>query len=396
MKILILGGGISGLSAAWFLHKKYPTAHLTLLEKAPQIGGCISTQKKGNFLFEMGPRTFQRARSPKLLELIREAGLENDLIDSDPAAKTRYLWVKGKLRSVQSFWPTLVRGILRDVVAPRGATSEESIHSFATRHFGKKVAELFFDPLAKGVFGGESQKLSLNACFPSLKTMEDNHRSIVWAMLKKPKSTAHGLFTLRHGMQQLALALSQIPIEVHTSCTIECITPECVMAGGKQWQADWIISALPGLEIARLTGIDLALRNELISVVNLGYEGKWPRQGYGYLVPSSEKEELLGQIWDSAVFGETALTRLTSMVRSSNPIYAALEAMRRHLGETREPKQMCSNDAIIPQYDLGHGEKVARFEAVVSARFPMLKLVGNYLSGPSVEACITRASTICL
>ncbi len=392
MKIVILGGGISGLSAAWFARKKYPDAEILLFEKKNQLGGCIATHKQGPFVFEMGPRTFQRSRSPQLLSLISQLGLEKELVFSDPASKKRFLWTGGRLRGMGSFWPQMGVALARDLLAPRGRAEDESIYAFASRRFGKRAAELFFDPLTKGVFGGDMHKLSLSACFPALRQMEESHRSIVLGMRGGSKQPS-GLFTLRGGMSRLIEALSQMPIEFHLGSEVEALHQDGVVVEGRKWRADQIISALPGLVIAKLVGIHLNLRNEHLSVVNLGYEGKTTLRGYGYLVPSSEKEELLGQIWDSAVFPEP-LTRLTSMVRSQNPEATALEAMRRHLGERREPAALNHSHAIIPQYDVGHKGIIERFEAESTSRYPCLHLVGNYLSGPSVEACIARAIKI--
>ncbi len=392
MKCLILGGGISGLSAAWFCRKKYPDAEITLLEKQERLGGYMATKSQGSFRFEMGPRTFQRARSPELISLIRELGLDSDLVFSDPTASARYLWIRGHLRKMGSLWPQVVRALAQDVVMPRGMREEESIYEFARRRFGQKAAEVFFDPLAKGVFGGDIRKLSLPACFPSLHQLEVTKRSIFLGLLSQPKQPG-GLFTLRRGMVQLIEALRRGPTTIHSDCSVEAILPGHVVAGGRKWVADRIICALPGKESAKLTRVPLALRNEKISVVNLGYEGKTTLKGYGYLVPSSENEELLGQIWDSAVFPGSEHTCFTSMVRSASPETAALSAMRRHLGETREPLTIWSQEAEIPQYDVGHAEKINQFASAIRARFPGLELVGNYLSGPSVEACISRSKS---
>jgi oxygen-dependent protoporphyrinogen oxidase len=275
---------------------------------------------------------------------------------------------------------------------PRSVGEEESIYEFARRRFGQQAAEVFFDPLAKGVFGGDMRKLSLSACFPSLHRLERTKRSILLGLLSKPKQPS-GLFTLRGGMSQLIEALRRSPTTIHSNCSVEAILPGYVVAGGRKWVADCIICALPGNEAAKLTQVPLALRNEKISVVNLGYEGKTTLQGYGYLIPSSEKEELLGQIWDSAVFPGSEYTCFTSMVRSASPETATLSAMRRHLGETREPLAIWSQEAEIPQYDVGHAERINQFTSKIRARFPGLELVGNYLSGPSVEACISHCKS---
>lgn len=383
--VLILGGGISGLAHAWHTRKKHPDAKIILLEKEKRLGGWVDTQWQGNFRFEMGPRTFQTSRSPYLLALIDELGLTKELLFSEPG--TRYLWVQGRLRTLTSFWPQILWAIANDCVASKGS-SEESIYEFACRRFGKKAAELFFDPMVKGIFGGDIRKLSLEACFPALHAWDKKHVSVVPELKRKRTG---GLFTLRGGMKTLIDALQKMPIEIHTDCPVETIERDGVLAGGKKWFADRIVSALPGLEIARLCKVGLALRNEQLTVVNLGYEKKMAYKGYGYLVPSSEKEEILGQIWDSSLFPEGSQTKMTSMVRGSDPEAIALAAMRRHLKETATPDAILTKEASLPQYDIGHIVTIGRFKEELRPRFPNLQLIGNYLSGPSVEACIASA-----
>jgi len=393
--LLILGGGISGLSAAWFFRKKYPDARITLLEQGDRLGGCIGTKSVGQFSFEIGPRTFQSSRCQMLLSLIEEVGLFPELLFSDPSAERRYLWYKGRLRTIRSLWPFLGLGIFWDLVSPKRCEEEESIYAFASRRFGKKAAELFFDPLAKGVFGGDIRKLSLRACFPSLHELEAKNRSICLGLLRQSASKkAQGLFTLRGGMGRLIEALQKIPMQIHLGCEVQAIHPDFVVAKERVWSADQIICALPGAITAKLCGIDLALRNETIQVVNLGYSQKKSLHGYGYLVPSSQEEELLGQIWDSAIFPEEGQTKLTSMVKSTFAQEAALSAMRRHLNVFDEPAAMYSVSALIAQYDVGHQEKIEAFTAQIKRGFPKLRLTGNYFLGPSVESCITRSYQI--
>src|SRR5690348_14300176 len=112
MNILILGGGITGLGAAWFLKRQNPKAKITLLEKTNRLGGWIQTSREGGFLFERGPRTFQMGRCPHLLKLCQELNLE--IIHSDPNAAKRFLLYKTRLRSVGSFIPGLIPYIIKE------------------------------------------------------------------------------------------------------------------------------------------------------------------------------------------------------------------------------------------------------------------------------------------
>lgn len=392
MRVVIVGGGISGLSAAWYLHKQTPKASIVLLEQQPRLGGWIETRREKGFFFEMGPRTFLISRCEMLLQLIRELGLEQELVFSDPSAKARYLFYRGRLRSIPSLWPQLLRAGMQDLFAPRGSGKEESIYEFACRRFGTTAAELFFDAMSKGVFTGDIRKLSVDACFPFLHQWEAKYRSIAWGMWRQKKQS-RGLFTLRGGMHRLIEELAKMPIEIHTGCKAQSIQADRVIANDRAWEADLIIAALPGQETAKLCKVPFSLQNASLFVVTMGYANAdlLPKRGYGYLVPSIEREVLLGQIWDSSVFPIEGQTKVTSMVRSQSPEEDALDAMRRHLGIARVPDALLVKEAVIPQYEIGHRAKIVAFEEEIKVRFPKLRLAGNYFAGASVDACIRRA-----
>lgn len=330
MTALILGGGITGLSAAWFLKKKNPSIQITLLEKSDRLGGWIRTSHEGGYLFEKGPRTFQLGRCPYLLELMRELNLP---VLTAPL-QNRYLWHKGKLRSVRSFFPLLLPYLpLQPFLAP--AKENESIYEFACRRFNAKIAETLFDPITLGVYAGDIRKLSMRACFPHLNFMKSK-----------------GLFTLLGGMDTLIDALhKQINMDVIFRCEVESIRSNQVVAGGRVWRADQVISALPQNQFPRKS----------LWVVNLVYRAQsLTKKGFGYLIPSQENESVLGAIFDSSIFPQQSRegeTRLTVMVRAeeANPDQAAWSAVKRHLGIQESPlftSIFFANDAI-PQFEVG-------------------------------------------
>jgi protoporphyrinogen oxidase len=302
MHTLILGGGISGLSAAWFLHKREPETQITLLEKESRLGGWIETKSVGEFCFERGPRTLARGRSKELLRLIEELGLSSEVVSSSPSAARRFLLKKGRLRSFSSFWPQLAWAGVREVFKKRGGLSDESIYDFAARRFGEKVARGFFDPLTLGIYAGDIHRLSIRSCFRPFWEWEQKEGSVIRGMLKKKKSEP-GLFTLRGGLERLIQELKkQLPIRIVTDCHVQSLGSEIVTSQGK-FLADRVISALPADEISRLTQIGLEVPYRSIWVVHLGFSQKLLKQkGFGYLVPTEEGEPLLGMVWDSEIF----------------------------------------------------------------------------------------------
>lgn len=348
MKYLILGGGITGLSAAWYLKKRDPEAEITLLERQNRLGGWIQTSYEGGFLFEKGPRTFQIGRSFYLLEMIRE--LELEIVASDPSANRRFILHNGKLRSSTSFLPRLIPYLIREcLMKPRGE-EDESIYDFASRRFSPKIAELLFDPLTLGVYAGDIRKLSIRSCFPMLQRWEKEKGSIVKGFFSSKKQQK-GLFTLKGGMQTLVDTLQKrLNIHVVLNANVETIKENEVTAMGKTWQADRILSALP-----------LSVPHRSIWVVHMGFDrAVLPKKGFGYLVPTKEKELLLGCIFDSMIFPDrTQKTRLTLMIRAEDekPLQTASSCLERHLGIRIAPIYSCAffaKDAIA-QFEVGCG-----------------------------------------
>lgn len=354
MSALIVGGGITGLSAAWFLHKQDPTLKITLFEKENRLGGWIRTSHQGGFLFEQGPHTFPFSRSPHLLSLIQALNLE--LIPS--AATKRYILQSGRLRSLTSFLPMLLPHLFK---RPPALLEDESIYSFASRHFSPKIAETLFDPLTLGIYAGDIRTLSIRRCFPTL----------CQGPLFKHFRPSKGLFTLKDGMEALIHALAKLPIDIHLNRPAQKIGEKEVIAQGKIWRADHVLSALPPPLPARS-----------LWVINLGYENApLPKKGLGYLVPTKEKESLLGVLFDSEIFpqqNKQGQTRLTAMVRAEEkePLQAALSGLKRHLGLMVKPDYtavLFAKDSI-PQFEVGC----------------------TYPYGISVDACVERAKGLVL
>jgi protoporphyrinogen/coproporphyrinogen III oxidase len=388
MKIAILGGGISGLSAAWTLFHSNPEADLVLLEGSGRLGGCIATITRKEMLFERGPRTFRSARSPFLLRLIEEVGLAEDLIFSASGSAKRYLWHRGALRSIPALCaPHLWRLLFTPFIAKK-QHQEETVYQFFQRRFGTRLADLLADPLCLGIYAGDCHTLSVNACFPAWKGLE--------TPLRSTKRFPGPLFTLRKGMQSLIDALSQrLPIDIRLHSKVLSLQRkqlwEIVTSQGICY-ADRIIFALPFPELKRLLPSAPLLDHASLLVANIGYSSlTFSHRGYGYLVPTQEQQFLLGMIWDSAIFPQQEGTRLTAMLRANtpDPEKEVRHILHTHLGITRIPDvlEITSQSHVIPQYSLGHR---CRFSLWKKELLPNIML-GNCLDGVSVERCIAQA-----
>lgn len=370
---------------------------MTLLEKNSRLGGCIQTVVQDGSLMEIGPRTFAFSRSNSLLRLIEEVGLKEEIIVSDPSASKRYLWHHGRLRSMSSFFPMLIPGLIRECFVPKKDCGDESIYEYAKRRLNTKIADTLFDPMTLGIYAGDIRELSLRACFPFLYDLEQKGCSLLRALFCGKKD--HRLMSLKRGIGSLIDAMEQkLHLNVIINCPVEAILQNGVMANGSFWTADKIICALPGSVVGRLT--NTVVKSQSIWVVNIGFKTKiLQKEGFGYLIPSKEKEAVMGMVWDSSIFKRDPglyQTVLTCMVRNGgDQAWAESEAQRalvQHLGCRQSPDLINGSLALeaIPQFTVGYSLKQMR--SLLQEQFPHITWVGNYLGGASVDACIRFTS----
>lgn len=436
---LVVGGGISGLALAWSLKKR--GHHTAILEASDRPGGWIRSHNHHGYLFEEGPRSCRtRGSGAVTLALIEELGLTEEVIVASEEAKTRFLYTQGSLQKLpNSFWSfvtsPLTRGILpalwRDLCTGRGTQEDETIADFMGRRVGSDIALKFIDPLVAGIYAGDIQKLSMRSCFPEMYHFEQAHGSIIKGMFAKKKKPLRSvspfvqtmlkepIFSFKEGMETLVKALAdRLSNQLELSCPaiglklvpdgVEVKTQE-----GRVWHASKVYLATPYSVTSNLLQQIGVIAPEVpaasVAVVNMGWPSKvLPKQGFGYLIPSSEKETILGVVFDSSAFSmqnaSPDQTRLTVMLGGSlHPeiqyqskevlLDTALEAIKRHLGILQPPDAShitIARDAI-PQYELGHHAKVAQIEQAVStASAGRIHLAGSSWHGVSVNDCIAH------
>src|ERR1051326_4410755 len=185
--VAVIGGGITGLTAAFYLQRK--GVPVTLYEGGPRVGGVIQSIRRDGFLAEFGPNTILET-SPKVAQLIHDAGLENRRLDPDPRAEARYV-VRYK-RPIEmpgsplGFFTTKLfslkakLAVLREPFVPaRRDGKEESIGEFVVRRLGKEFLDHAIDALVAGVYAGDPCKLSLQQAFPKLAKLEAEYGSLI-------------------------------------------------------------------------------------------------------------------------------------------------------------------------------------------------------------------------
>ena len=392
-RVAIVGGGISGLTAAYMLAQArgrgVPVSEF-LIEAGNRLGGVVRTDHLEGFVLEGGPDSFI-SEKPEAAELCRELGLGDSLIGSNDDERQTYILHKGNLvplpEGLMLLAPTRIQPFLKTPLLPlhsklmvatewfvtptKARDYDESIATFVRRHFGKAMLENIVDPLLAGVYGGEARSLSVQSVLPRFREMENQYGSLIRGaiattrqMKKGERSNEYGeksvnsLFvTLKNGLGDLVKALeSRLDASrIHLGqrvVSIEKITPHWKSPyrvrceGNQDYEADAVILALPvhacatffptlPQELSEALG---AVPYSSAITVNLGFEEGVAAAlppGFGFLVPAKERSRLLACTFVHRKFPYRA------------PRGKAL--LRCFLGGTRDPGVMeLSNNEIIP------------------------------------------------
>lgn len=447
-RVAIIGGGISGLAAAFFLEEPRHdgAVEYTLYEASPRLGGVLRTEHVDNCVVEAGPDSFI-SEKPWAADLCRTLGLGDQLIGSNDADRKTYILVRGRLIPMPDglmfmvptkilptgfsplfSWGTKLRMAREFFHPPHTANTDESVASMVERHYGAEMVDRLADPLLSGVYGGEAANLSVRAVLPRFAEMERSHGSLGRATLaarKKMRAAASKpappLFTsLKNGMQQLVETLVPRlnPASLLTNAAVQSIQPEAgawiVNAGTQSDRFDAVIVALPTNAAAQvLLNCSRELSAELSGVgysssitVVLGYDRQVRRSlppGFGFLVPRSEGKQLLAATFVHNKFPhrtphDRALLRCFFAGSNAEKVWTlsgdAIIAVVRNelqqiLGLRAEPlfARVYKWKAAMAQYGVGHLERLERI-ARLRSQLPGLALAGNGYRGIGVPDCI--------
>lgn len=430
LRVAVVGGGVSGLALA---HRLLGRADVTVHEAGPIAGGHARTVREGGFVVEAGPNGFLD-RTPGPLTLVRELGLEDEAIEARPAAARRFLLRGGRLCTVPDSPLSLLStralspgGKIRLLLEPwarrRPEGREETVHEFAARRIGRDAADRLVDTAVSGITAGDSRLLSLPAAFPLMDAMEREHGSLFRALAARRRAgrRAPRLWTMRGGVGRLVEALAAcLGSRLVTGAAITDLAPgggapwTLTRADGSTHRADRVVLALPAPAAARLVArLDPPLARTLgatpcssVAVVALAYRQSDVRcrlDGYGYLVPRSERRSTLGVVWESSLFegrapaGFVLLRALLGGPRdpelAGRPAFERVERAHRELadvlgiGAAPHAAWTFAWPGAIPQYVQGHRERVAAARATAT-RHAGLSLCGTSYDGVSLGAAI--------
>jgi oxygen-dependent protoporphyrinogen oxidase len=352
MRVVIVGGGIAGLSIAHALRATTPTADVIVLEGSDRIGGYVRSDRIDGYLCESGPDGFLD-NAPATLAFARDLGLSPRLLQSHDEARRRYIFRAGRLHevplSVGAFARTRLlslRSKLRIAGEPFTGPPphhDETIRQFAERHIGREAAHVLVGSMVSGIFAGDADQLSLRSCFPKMYEMDAEHRSLFRAMLAKRRerrnqngigAPAGRLTSFVGGMEELVreAAASLGPIVRTSQRVMEVqvrfgrsgtIGPRLVGArtfsltsNGHRIEADAVVFAGGSHETARLlqplsahaSGLLNGISAAPLAVVCLGYDEaalaatRGPLNGFGFLVPRGEGPRILGALWETSIY----------------------------------------------------------------------------------------------
>jgi protoporphyrinogen/coproporphyrinogen III oxidase len=434
--VAVIGGGISGLCAAWQLSQL--GISFTLYESSSRLGGMMGTERRNGYLLERGPSTLL-ATSPRITALVTALGLNDRIVLPSAAAKRRYIVKRGRLEALPRSPLEALRtpllstaGKLRVLAEPfvraRREAGQESLANFVSRRLGGEVLDYFVNPFVGGIYAGDPERLSVEHAFPKLFQLEQEYGSLIrGAVLGAPKR-AHSadkskpnarMFAFDDGMQVLIDALSRT--------MYGAIRAGQAAAGVERTSAGWriefehgrpvehnaVLLCAPAHRIGRWlssAGTDLSpLRSidypPIVRVV-LGFKRNQvahPLDGFGALIPATEAFHSLGVFFSSSVFpnrapdGHVGITVFAGGARRPAlcaldgwlALESALSDARRLLGISGPPafRDVSFIPRSIPQYELGYAE-IKRSMDRLEQESPGLFLAGNYRDGISAADSI--------
>ncbi len=440
LRVAIVGGGISGLSCAYYLAKAGISP--VLIESRPRLGGVIQTEHAAGCVIEAGPDSFLSVK-PAATDLIRELGMAEEVIGSNDYLRKTYVWKKGRLLALPDglmmmvptrilpmvmtpllSWPTKIRMGLELLHSPRRREEDQSVAEFVEAHYGAEAVDYLAEPLLAGIYGGSPRELSVRSVLPRFVEMEAKYGSLARGVLAERRAAAAQsnhvpLFrTLKGGLGTLVDALAKSldgkmqVMQKRAESVERAGSAFRIRLDGEWLEADRLVLACEAHRAAELAP-DARMAELLAGVaygssmtVALGFQASdFPRplEGFGFLVPKKERRRLVACTWVGTKFpnrvpdGQVLLRCFLGgaddpgvLNESDEAITAAvLEELHRIVGFQARPAfaRIFRWPRSMAQYGVGHQQRMAELRGRL-ADVPGLHLAGNAYEGIGIPDCI--------
>lgn len=432
MAIAIIGGGISGLTVAWYLQQA--GVAYDLFEASDRPGGNIRTQHHADYLLETGPNSLQL--SDDLRELVQDLGLTDQLQDTAAVSANRYVLRDGRYRKLpgkpqqllfDGFFSLKARyHILRELTRPAAPVdAHETLAGFIRRRFDQELVEYALNPFISGIYAGDPEQLLLHKTFPQLAALEQTYGSVLKGIAKSSGGQRRRIVSLRGGLQTLTDTLAarlthyqsgQAIISLHRQPdgTYQLRTPTGILP--TSYSA--VVLALPAYAAAELLKIQFPAEAAALEAVYYppmaAVYSAYPRaavhhplDGFGALHPKKENRYAAGSVWTTSLFPDRAPAEqvlFTTFVggtqyeeQARQPEVAQMAAVHQELSQLYEIRAQPTWqfryywERAIPQFDARIMPAHAAAATLVEQQ---LYTAANWLSGVGVPDCIRHARKV--
>jgi len=431
--VVVAGAGISGLTCAWALRRA--GLRVIVLEAGDDVGGCISTVRRDGCIADGGPQTL--AATPAVMDVVASLGLDDKVRRA--AAGVPFFFAHGRLEPAPTSPGAFIaspllsplaklRLLAEPFIGARASSEEESVAEFAARRGGKPIVDALVRPMIGGIFAGDPARLSVQSAFPGLVDSERRYTSVMIGAIARrrksgvrrpaPMSFAGGNDTLTSALAATLAPDVRLGVSV-TELVLRGARMELVYEGTSSGSVvtRHAVLATPAYESGRLLSRlepDAAaalgsIRYAPVAQVALSYrleEVEADLRGFGFLSGEESSLRILGCTWNSSMFdgrcphGRVLVTAFlggtsdpsVAQLRDDEIVAIAHRDLQRALGIDSTPAVIAGFrfERAIPQYELGHAQRLATVAAGMS-RLPQVSLIGNYFTGPSVPDCIAGA-----
>jgi protoporphyrinogen/coproporphyrinogen III oxidase len=442
-RVAILGGGISGLAAAFRLQELAAQAnrdiHVALYESGTSLGGCIQTHHEHDMVMELGPDSLL-VDKPAAASLLRRLDLEHAIVEVRPRAKGARIVHRGHLHRIPAdfrlFTPTsfaallgsgifsplgIARAAMEPLIPKRQSRDDETVSSFVTRRFGREVLDRLAQPLIGGIYSGDPQRLSMRATLPQFVEMEQRYGSLLRAMrCTQASAAAPRLAALRDGIGSVVSTLKErIAGEIHMNAHAVALQREgqlwsIAFAARDRVEADAVICALPAYAAAALlhrlhpglASLLESIRYNSIATINLAYDAAATQHlpiCTGFVVPFIEERDITAATFSTLKYpnrspGDVMLVRAfiggalapelvelpdDTLVRIAHNELTQLA----RIGNAPERALVTRWRRMLPEYAVGHVELAADIKRC-AALLGGLSLAGSAYQGVGIPDCI--------